>query len=106
MKALLESETDNSGELMDTIEEMFLPEQQPPLAQQKELAPIDGNRQVTLTRKTKTGKIQELVVPKIPKSGDSIRGLAGQPPYNVIDEIFKKPVNIPPGNFLLYRTPL
>lgn len=101
LKALLESETDNSGELMDTIKEMFLPEQQPPLAQQKEAPPIDGNRQVTLTRNTKTGKIQELVVPKIPKSGDSIRGLAGQPPDNVIDEIFKKPVNITAGQLFI-----
>lgn len=97
LKALLESETDNSGELMDTIEEMFLPDQQSPLVQQKTLAPIDGNRQVPLTRKTKTGNIQEFVVPNIPKSGDPIRGLAGQPPYNVIDEILNKLVNITAG---------
>lgn len=59
------TETDNPGELMDTIEEMFLPGQQPPPAQQNQLAPTDGNRQIPLTRTTKTGKVQELVVPKI-----------------------------------------
>lgn len=94
------TETDNPGELMDTIEEMFLPDQQPPPAQQNQLAPTDGNRQIPLTRTTKTGKVQELVVPKIPKSGDPIRGLAGQPPYNVIDEILNKPVNITAAQLL------
>ena len=38
LKALLENETDNPGGLMDTIEEMFLPDQQPPPAQQNQQA--------------------------------------------------------------------
>ena len=37
------------------------------------------------------------MIPKIPKSGDPIQGLAGQPPYNVIDKIFNKPINITAG---------
>lgn len=75
LKALLENETNDSGELIDAIERFFLPAQQPPPAQQKkELAPTDGNRQIQLTCTTKTGKIQEPVVPKTSKSGDPIRG--------------------------------
>lgn len=98
LKALPENETNDSGELMDTIEGLFLPAQQPPPAQQKqELAPTDGNRQIPLTRTTKTEKIQEFVMSKTSKSGDPIRGLPGQPHYNVIDEILKKPVNITAG---------
>lgn len=83
---------------MDTIEGLFLPAQQPPPAQQKkELATTDGNRQIPLTRTIKTEKIQEFVMPKTSKSGDPIRGLPGQPHYNVIDEILNKPVNITAG---------
>lgn len=76
---------------------MFLPDYQPPQVQQKQLISTDGNRQIPLTRTTKTGKVQKLVVPKIPKIGDSIRGLVGKPPYNVVDEILNKPVNITAG---------
>lgn len=98
MKDLLENETDDFGELMDTIEEMFLPHKQPPpLAQQKGFTPTNGNRQIPLNRTTKTGKIQELVVPKVPKGGDPIRNLASQPLYNIIDKILNKPVIITAG---------
>lgn len=83
LKALLENETENSGELMDTIEEMFQPERQAPQEPPKQLMPTDDNHQIPLTRMTKTGKVQELVVPKIPKTGDPIRGLAGQAPYTI-----------------------
>lgn len=82
---------------MDTIEEMFQPERQVPPVQPKPLMPVDDNRQIPLTRTTTTGKVQELVVPKIPKTGDPIRGLAGQPPYNVVDQILNQPVNITDG---------
>lgn len=85
---------------MDTTEEMFRPERQAPQEPPKQLMPTDDNHQIPLTRMTKTGKVQELVVPKIPKTGDPIRGLAGQPPYNVVDQIFNQPVNITTGQLL------
>ena len=66
LKAFLENKTDNLNGLMDTIEEMFLPDQQPPPTQQNQLAPTYSNRQIPLTCTTKTGEIQELVIPKIP----------------------------------------
>ncbi len=37
------------------------------------------------------------MVPKIPKTGDPIRGLADQPLYNVVDQIFNQSVNITIG---------
>ncbi len=52
LKALLESGTDNSGELMNTIEEMFQPENQVLPVQPQLLIPIDDNRQIPLTPTT------------------------------------------------------
>ncbi len=97
LKALLESGTDNSEKLMDTVEEMFQPERQVPLVQTQPLIPIDDNCQIPLICTTKTRKVQELVVSKISKTGDPIRGLAGQPPYNIVDQILNQPVNITAG---------
>ena len=79
---------------MDTIEDIFQLECQIPPAQPQPLIPINYNCQIPLTYTTKTGKVQELVVPKIPKTGDPIRGLAGQSPYNLVDQIFNQPMNI------------
>lgn len=42
--------------------------------------PIGDNHRKSLTRITKIGNVQELVVPKSPKTGDLVRGLASQPP--------------------------
>lgn len=82
---------------MDTIKEKFLPNQQPLLAQQNQLALMSSYRQILLTRITKVGKRQDLMMSKIPKSRDLIRDLAGQLPYNIIDKIFNKLVNIITG---------
>lgn len=73
-EALLENGTNNSGELMDTIEAMFQPERQVRSVQLNPLMPINDNRQISLICTTKTRNVQELVVPKIPKTGDLIRG--------------------------------
>lgn len=67
---------------------MFQLEHQVQSIQSESLISIDNNHEIYLTRITKIRKIQELVMPKIPKIEDLISGLAVQPPYNVIDQIF------------------
>ena len=51
--------------------------------------------QVPQTRITRTGRVHELVIPKVPKTSDPIRGLGSQSaPFDVVNEIFNHPVNI------------
>lgn len=60
---------------------------------------IPGNQRLTLTRTTKTCKIQELVQSQGPKKSDPIRALAGKSRFN-LDKILGLPLEITVGEML------
>lgn len=58
-----------------------------------------ANSRLPQTRTTKTGRVQELVVPKIPKKADSIRAMTGSERFD-IKKIFDLPLEVTVGEFL------
>lgn len=72
LKVLLESRIDNLGELIDIIKEMFQSKRQVLPVQQKSFISINNNCQIPLTCTIKIRKVQEFVMPKIPKTADLI----------------------------------
>lgn len=63
------------------------------------LQQTSANSRLPQTRTTKTGRIQQLVVPKIPKKADFIRGMTGQERFD-IRKIFDLPLEVMVGEFL------
>ncbi|MCJ1346904.1 hypothetical protein MMC31_005124 [Peltigera leucophlebia] len=58
-----------------------------------------ANPRLPQTRTTKTGRVQELVVPKIPKKADSIRAMTGSERFD-IKKIFDLPLEVTVREFL------
>ncbi|MCJ1348186.1 hypothetical protein MMC31_006417, partial [Peltigera leucophlebia] len=58
-----------------------------------------ANPRLPQTRTTKTGRVQELVVPKIPKKADSIRAMTGTERFD-IKKIFDLPLEVTVREFL------
>ncbi len=58
-----------------------------------------ANSRLPQTRTTKTGRVQQLVVPKIPQKADSIRGMTGQERFD-IRKIFDLPLEVTVSEFL------
>lgn len=59
---------------------------------------ILANFRLPQTRTTKTGRVQKLVVPKIPNKADSIRAMTGYERFD-IKRIFDLPLEVTVGNF-------
>lgn len=88
---------DETSEVMD--EEEDLPVGPTREANHSVLQETLANFRLPQTRTTKTGQVQELVVPKIPKKADSIRAMAGHERFD-IRKIFDLPLEVTVGEFL------
>lgn len=87
---------DKTSEAMD--EEEDLPVGPIREANHPVLQETSANSRLPQTRTNKTGRVQELVVPKIPKKADSIRALAGHERFD-IKKIFDRPLEVTVGEF-------
>ena len=89
--------------LKDTTEDMDEEEDLPtgPIREsnQRVFQETSANPRLPQTRTTKTGRVQELVVPKIPKKADSIRAMTGSERFD-IKKIFNLPLEVTVGEFL------
>ena len=88
--------------LEDTTEDMDEEEDLPagPIREsnQRVFQETSANPRLPQTRTTKTGRVQELVVPKIPKKADSIRAMTGSERFD-IKKIFNLPLEVTVGEF-------
>lgn len=71
LRTMLDDEEADTGELMDTIEEIYDPRIRA-VREERQPQHNDNNLRIPQTRVTKTGRVQELVIRKIPKTSDPV----------------------------------